>query len=49
MTASFAQKDGDPRNYFVPDFGVSSEIMYTQNNIKKAEKKFGRKLKVSWD
>ena len=25
---------GHPVNYFVPDFGISHEIEYTQNNIK---------------
>ena len=51
MQASFAQKENplNPRNYPVPDFGLSHEILYTQNNIKNSEKKFGRKLKVSWD
>lgn len=52
MSADFGQTAPDvdtPRNYFVPNFGVSEEILYTQNNIKKSEKKFGRKLNVSWD
>ena len=31
MSADFGQKDNavNPRNYFVPDFGVSEEILYT--------------------
>jgi len=51
MTADFGQdKNGEnPRNYFVPDFGVSEEILYTQNNIKNSEKRFKRKLNVGWD
>jgi hypothetical protein len=40
MSADYGQnKNGvNPRNYFVPDFGVSDEIQYTQNNIKNSEK-----------
>ena len=34
----------NPRGYFVPDFGVDHEIMYTQSNIKKAEGKLKHKL-----
>lgn len=50
MSSNFGQTDSavNPRNYFVPDFGVSDEILYTQNNIKNSEKQFGRKLNVGW-
>lgn len=42
MNASWgAKENGDnPRDYFVPNFGVDHEILYTQNNIKNSEKRF---------
>ena len=33
-----------PIDYVVPDFGKSHEIIYTQNNIKQAEKGLGHEL-----
>lgn len=38
-----------PVDYFVPDFGLSHEIRYTDNNIKNAESQFNRTLSVSFD
>lgn len=50
MAADFGQNTrAYPINYTVPNFGVSDEIIYTQNNIKNSEKYFGRKLNVGWD
>jgi hypothetical protein len=41
MNSSFGQTESNvatPRDYFVPDFGMSPEILYTQANIKNSEK-----------
>ena len=38
-----------PIDYPVPDFGVSHEIRYTQNNIKNAEKALNHKLSADWE
>lgn len=40
MSADYGQTENpvNPRNYFVPDFGVDHEILYTKNNIKNSEK-----------
>merc|ERR1712166_312193 len=35
-------------DYFVPDFGKSHEIMYTQDNIAQAEAKLGHQLNTNW-
>jgi hypothetical protein len=40
---------GHPVDYFVPDFGVSHEIRYTQDNIANAEKTFNHQLATSFD
>ena len=37
-----------PIDYKVPDFGKSHEIMYTENNIKMAEKALSHNLKVDF-
>ena len=38
-----------PINYPVPDFGVSHEILYTQNNIKMAEAEQGHEMMANFD
>lgn len=40
MSANFGQNESgvNPRNYFVPDFGLDNEILYTRSNIKNSEK-----------
>tara|TARA_B110000285_G_C14911120_1_gene508001 strand:- start:227 stop:637 length:411 start_codon:yes stop_codon:yes gene_type:complete len=40
---------GYPVDYVVPDFGVSHEIMYTENNIKNAEQELNHPLNASFD
>jgi hypothetical protein len=35
-------------DYFVPDFGVAPEIVYTQNNIANSEKELKHELNTSW-
>ena len=37
-----------PVDYFVPDFGMSHEMVYTQNSIKNAEEKLNHEIKASW-
>ena len=37
-----------PVDYVVPDFGVSHEIMYTENNIKMAEQSLSHTLMADW-
>lgn len=37
-----------PVDYFVPDFGMSHEIAYTQNNIRNAEAELGHELNTNW-
>ena len=38
-----------PVDYVVPDFGLSHEILYTQNNIKKTEEQMNHKINTSFD
>ena len=38
----------NPRNYFVPDFGVDEKIIETTNSIAQAEKAVGSKLNASF-
>lgn len=37
-----------PVDYFVPDFGLDSESLYTQNNIKMAEAASGAQMSADW-
>ena len=38
-----------PVDYKVPDFGLSHEIIYTENNIKNAEKSLNHNINASFD
>jgi len=51
MSADFGFTDSTvatPRDYFVPDFGVDHDIMYTENNIKMAEVATGHSMTADW-
>jgi hypothetical protein len=42
--ATFKKPAPPPRNYFVPNFGVDSDILTTHSSLKQAEKETGHKL-----
>jgi hypothetical protein len=46
MNASFGQTKSEvnPRNYFVPDFGVDKDILNVEHSIDISEKKLKHKL-----
>merc|ERR1712070_461924 len=44
LTWAPTEPAGHPVNYFVPDFGLSHEVLYTENNIRNAEKELGHEM-----
>ena len=46
MSATFDAPTPPPRNYFVPNFGVDSDIADTTSNIAEAESEEGHTMQV---
>lgn len=46
MTATFSAPVPPPRNYFVPNFGVDSDIADTTQNLAEAETQEGHVMQV---
>jgi hypothetical protein len=46
MSATFDAPVAPPRNYFIPNFGVDTDIKDTESNLAEAETQEGHKMQV---
>ena len=48
MKASFTAAKGHPKDYFVPNFGIDSDVAASQKNLKDTEGKLDVKMQASF-